>query len=168
LTTRDCKNNFFEIEIVLNKFLPQTATFVQKSQWLPKKSFFFLANKKMKKTLIFSSKKTKKGVNWSFLGKEATFCWAKKENKVCQKKQSTLMMVVSKKKSRANNKNHSFFFKHHIKMVGNRNFHQETKKTSKKDTQEKLQGSMRLVSDLYYATINILPSSGQNLVIIRG
>ena len=55
------KNNFCEIEIVSNKFLPQTASFVQKSQPLPKKSFFFLAKKKIKKPLIFASKK-KKGV----------------------------------------------------------------------------------------------------------
>jgi hypothetical protein len=78
------------------------------------------------------------------------------------------MMVVSKKKPQTNNMNSSFFLKHQITIVKNRNFYQETKKTSKKDTQKKLQGSMRLVSDLYYATINILPSSGQNLVIIRG
>jgi hypothetical protein len=168
LTTRYSKNNFLKNKILLNKFLSQTATFVQKSQSFPKMSFFFLANKNINKNLIFSSKKTKKGVNWSFLGKEATFCWAQKENKVCQNKQTTFIMVVSKKKTRANNMNSSFFLKHQIKIVENRNFYQETKKNLKKKTQKKLQGCMNLVADLYCATINILPSSGQNLLIIKG
>ena len=131
------KNNFCEIEIVSNKFLPQTASFVQKSQPLPKKSFFFLAKKKIKKPLIFASKKKERRVNRSFLGKIATFCWAKKQNKASQKKKSTPINVVSKKKSRANEQNSCSFFTHHNDFVANRIFQHKTKKASKKTSTKK-------------------------------
>ena len=126
------KNNFCEIEIVSNKFLPQTASFVQKSQPLPKKSFFFLAKKKIKKPLIFASKKKERRVNRSFLGKIATFCWAKKQNKASQKKKSTPINVVSKKKRRANEQNSCSFFTHQNNFVANRIFHLKTKVHKKK------------------------------------
>ena len=131
------KNNFCEIEIVSNKILPQTASFVQKSQPLPKKSFFFLAKKKIKKPLIFASKKKERRVNRSFLGKIATFCWAKKQNKASQKKKSTPINVVSKKKRRANEQNSCSFFTHHNDFVANRIFQHKTKKASKKTSTKK-------------------------------
>ena len=131
------KNNFCEIEIVSNKILPQTASFVQKSQPLPKKSFFFLAKNKIKKPLIFASKKKERRVNRSFLGKIATFCWAKKQNKASQKKKSTPINVVSKKKRRANEQNSCSFFTHHNDFVANRIFQHKTKKASKKTSTKK-------------------------------
>ena len=104
------------------------------------KKVFLLSRKKENKKafdICFKKKRKACSVNRSFVGKIATFCWAKKQNKASQKKKSTPINVVSKKKRRANEQNSCSFFTHHNDFVANRIFQHKTKKASKKTSTKK-------------------------------